>query len=177
MTVVVRTAGEGVAVAEPVWQRIRPLNPGWVVPEFRPLEEIIASSVSGTRFVASLLSLFAAAALGLAALGLFGLLSFGVAQRTREFGIRRALGADVSHVVRIASGRAIRLVAIGLAIGLAGGLSASRAMRSMLYETTAADPLTMIGVSGLLLCCAMLAAWLPARRAASVDPAIALRDG
>jgi putative ABC transport system permease protein len=122
-----------------------------------------------------LLSIFAGVALALAAIGIFGVISYGVAQRTREIGVRVALGADPASVLRIVVGGALGLAGLGVGIGLLGALAGTRVLSGLLFGVTATDPATYAGVAVLLLGVAALASWLPARAATRVDPAIALR--
>jgi ABC-type antimicrobial peptide transport system permease subunit len=122
-----------------------------------------------------LLTVFAAVALALAAVGIFGVISYTVAQRTREIGVRMALGASGGTVLGLMLGRAMRLVALGLALGLALALAVNRSVEGMLYGVDPADPLTLAAVALVLGAVALLACWLPARRATRIDPMVALR--
>ena len=139
------------------------------------LERAVGNSLAPMRLHFVLFALFAGLALGLAALGLYATIAFAVGQRTREIGIRLALGAPRDNVLRLVLGQGLRLVGIGLAIGLVSALLAGRSLSSLLYGISSNDPLTLVGISGLLLLVASLACWLPARRASRVDPIIALR--
>ena len=125
--------------------------------------------------LAALVAAFAAVALFLAALGIYGVLSYSVSQRTREIGVRMALGARAGSVIALVVGQGLRLAALGAALGLVGALVLSRALRSFLYEVSASDPVTYLGVAAVLLAVGLLACLLPARRAARIDPLIALR--
>jgi ABC-type antimicrobial peptide transport system permease subunit len=129
------------------------------------------------RFYTSLLTLFAAVALALSATGIFGVLSYTVAQRSREISIRMALGAPAGRVVRMIVGHAMLLAALGVGAGLVASLVMARVLRSQLFGVTATDPLTIVAVVLVLGLSAAVASWLPARRAATVDPVNALRDG
>jgi ABC-type antimicrobial peptide transport system permease subunit len=122
-----------------------------------------------------LLSSFGLLALALASLGLYGVMSFSVTQRIQEIGIRMALGACSRDVLRLVVGQGIKLIVIGVAIGLAGAFAATRALASMLYAVSPTDPLTFSGIAATLAAVALLACWIPARRATKVDPMIALR--
>jgi ABC-type antimicrobial peptide transport system permease subunit len=124
---------------------------------------------------ALLLSGFGALALLLAALGIFGVLAYWVSRRTREIGVRMALGARIANVLTLVMRQGLVLVAIGMVLGLCGGLALTRLLRGFLYETTTLDPLTFASAPVLLAVVAVLACWLPARRAARVDPMVALR--
>jgi putative ABC transport system permease protein len=135
----------------------------------------MANSTSRTRFIALLLTLFAGLALVLAATGLYGLVAYSVAQRTREIGIRMALGAQSSQVLRLTLRQGMWLVAAGGVVGVAAALALTRLMRSLLYEVSAADPLTFAAVVLLLALAGTLACYIPARRAAKIDPMEALR--
>jgi ABC-type antimicrobial peptide transport system permease subunit len=128
------------------------------------------------RMAASLLALFGAIGLGLAGLGLYGVVAFAVNQRTREIGIRMALGADSAKVIRLVVRESVRLVGIGLAIGIGLALPASMPLARALYGVRPADPVTFGLVAGVLLLTALLASYLPARRAVLVDPLVALRN-
>jgi ABC-type antimicrobial peptide transport system permease subunit len=134
-----------------------------------------AGATAQARFIAVLLALFAATALALAAIGIYGVMSLAVAARTREIGIRVALGADQHRVQRLVVGEGLALVMIGTAFGLAGALMATRVLQSMLFDLAPSDPTTYATIVGLLGIAAVVASWLPARRASRVDPVVALR--
>jgi ABC-type antimicrobial peptide transport system permease subunit len=138
-------------------------------------DALLARVVARPRFNATLLALFAAVALVLAAVGLYGVISYSVAQRTREFGVRMALGATGRAVVGRVVAEGMRRTGLGVAIGLAGALLLSRLMTRLLFGVSATDPLTFAALSTLLGGVALLASWIPARRAARVDPVVALR--
>ena len=140
------------------------------------MREVVRDLSAPQRFSATVLTAFAAGALLLAGVGLFGVLAFGVTQRTREIGVRVALGAARSEVVGLIVKQGMLLVAIGLLIGLAGSLAATRVMRSLLYETDVYDPMTFAIVPALLAIVSLAACYVPARRAAIVDPMVTLRS-
>ena len=147
------------------------------ISEFAPLDQLVAASVARPRFYTTLLAVFAASALLLAAVGLFGVLSYSVLQRSREIGVRLALGARASQVTRMVVGSALRLVGLGLAIGVIGALAAGQVIRSQLFGVQPTDPLTLGAVAAVLVGTALAASYLPARRASSLDPGKVLREG
>jgi predicted permease len=174
-TLLVRAAGSPDALRRPLASLIASLDPQLPAPAIRPMTEETAISLLPARFAATLLGLFGALALLLASVGIFGVLSFLVAQRTRELGVRIALGADHVGLVRLVLRETLRWVAIGSAVGLTlAGLAASAA-GSLLYGVRPLDPASLLGASALLALVALLASALPARRAARVDPMVALR--
>jgi predicted permease len=142
----------------------------------RTMEEWLAASVAQPRFYMLLLAIFAAAALVLAAIGIYGVLAYAVRQRSNEIGIRRALGARGGDVLRMVIGRAMALAAAGLLIGLLASLALTRLLSGFLYGVSATDPLTFAAVALLLVMVALLASAVPAHRAARLDPIVALRE-
>jgi ABC-type antimicrobial peptide transport system permease subunit len=139
------------------------------------MNEVVSRSMVQPRFLAILLATFSGIALFLAAIGIYGVMAYLVAQRTQEIGVRMALGAQQLHVLRLIFGQSFVMLLIGTAIGLAGAFALTRLMSTLLFEVTATDPLTYVSVVGLLTVVALLACYVPARRAAKVDPLIALR--
>jgi ABC-type antimicrobial peptide transport system permease subunit len=137
----------------------------------------VATASAQTRFSAVLLGLFAVVALSLAVMGIYGVLSFAVAQRTSEIGIRMALGAERGRVLALVLRDAAVLAAVGLTIGVGVALALTRVLRTMLFEVTTTDPVTYAGMAAVLAVAVFAASWIPARRAARVDPVIALRKG
>lgn len=174
LRIVARTAGDPASLVGPVRRLVREIDPRQPLAGFATLEELVDGSLSVPRFHATVLGLFAAAALLLAGVGIAGVVSYAVHQRVREIGIRVALGAAPSSVVRWIVGGTMLPVGIGLAVGLAGSLAASRALSSLLYEIGPTDPPTLALTALLLSGVALLACWFPARRAARVDPLEAL---
>jgi predicted permease len=175
LSVVLRVDGDPRGLAAAVVREVRALDPNLPVAEVKTLDDVVSQAVARPRFYLSLLALFAAVALALAAVGIFGVLSYTVAQRRREIGIRMALGAEPAAVLRSVMTGALLLAAGGLALGLLGALALTRAIRSLLFGVSAADPSTFLAVAATLAAAAALASWLPARSATRVDPASALR--
>jgi len=171
----VRTAGEPTAMVSAARRELAGLAPGTPLYDVRPMTERVANAMGYARFSTILLAAFAVVALALAALGTYGVVSFGVAQRTREIGIRVALGATRSSVVGLVVGQGVRLAIAGGVIGLAGALATTRVLRSMLYGVTPSDAITLVSIVGILIAAVIAASWIPARRAASVHPSEALR--
>jgi putative ABC transport system permease protein len=176
MSLVVRTnVADPAAITTTLRKELATLDNTVPLTSVRVFEEYISRSLARPRFNALLLSIFAGTALLLTAIGIYGVMAYSVAQRTNEIGIRIALGAAKSSIFRLVVGQAMALVAISVAIGLAGAFAATRLLNSLLFGVNAWDPLTFVGIVLLVSLVAFLAAWLPARRAAQVDPIIALR--
>jgi putative ABC transport system permease protein len=140
------------------------------------MDEIIARSLADRRFALELLGAFAAVALLLAAVGVYGVMAYSFSQRTHEVGIRIALGAQQMDILRMALGEGLRIVVIGLASGLVGAAIVTRLFRSMLFDVAPADPITFFSVSAILAVVALFACYIPARRATRVDPLVAVRE-
>jgi len=175
VTLVVRTAGPPSSAAPSVRQVVREIDPDQPVANVRTLDDVMAASVSQPRFRTLLLGVFAAIALTLAGIGVYGLLAHGVAQRLNEFGVRMALGASAADVVHLVLRQGITLAVVGLGIGLLSAVAVVRALNTVLYEISPWDPLAWIVSATTLLGVSLLASWLPAKRALRVDPVIALR--
>lgn len=175
MDLTVRTTDEPFSLAAGVREAVREIDPNLPVSDFRTVEQVVAESVSQPRFYMMLLTLFAAVALTLAAVGIFGVISFTVTQRTREIGMRMALGADARTVLGMVVRGGMRMVLVGLAIGLVLTFTLTRLVKGMLFGVAPTDPLTLLGVVLVLGGVALLACWLPARRATRIDPMVALR--
>jgi putative ABC transport system permease protein len=176
MTLLVRTSGEPASVASAARREVWEVDRGIAIGAVRTMEEVLEEAVVQPRFYMLLLVIFAVAALGLGAVGIYGLMSYSVTQRTHEIGVRVALGASPADVLRLVVRRGMALTFAGVAIGLAGALGLSWLMRSLLFGVSAADPATFAGVGLLLPAVALLACYIPARRAARVDPLVALRQ-
>jgi len=175
-SLIVRSSLAPGAVAAALRDRIAAYDPQLLVQRIRPMEEVVSGALSRPRFNLLLVGSFAVLGLALAAVGIYGVVSFLVAQRTREIGIRMALGARASHVRRLVIAEGMAPVLIGSAAGIAGGLLATRAIRGLLFGVTPLDPLSLAAAPGILAVIALLACYLPARRATRVDPLVALRD-
>ncbi len=175
MSFVVRVEGEPVALVPAVRSAVAALDPDLPIADVRPMEQMVATVMARPRFVSSLVALFAGLSLLLAGVGLYGVIAYMAQQRTREIGIRMALGARPADVLRLVVGRGMLLSLAGVGLGLLGAWAVTRVMGSLLFEVSATDPLTFGALALLVLGVAMLATWLPARRATRVDPLVALR--
>ena len=176
MALMVRTAGDPAAATALIRREVNALDRDVPLSDVQTLQEVVAEAMSGTMALGTLLTIFSLVALVLSAVGLFGLISFSVVQRLREIGIHMALGASASDVVRSISAQGLRLTMAGVGVGLVASLGLTRVMTTALFEVDPVDPLTYGGFALFLLAVAMLAAYLPARRATRVDPAVVLRE-
>jgi predicted permease len=174
--VLVRTAVEPLSLAAAVRAQVAALNKDQAVFKVRAMEQTVAQSVAPRRFSMLLLMVFAVVALGLACLGIYGLMSYTVAQSTREIGVRMALGAQVRDVLKLVIGRGMKLALVGVALGLVAALALTRMMKTLLFGINATDPVTFAAIALLLIAVALLACFVPARRATKVDPLLALRQ-
>ena len=175
MTFVVRTAGDAAAVMQAAKTVVWAIDPTLPFYDTVTVEQLVAVSLAPRRFSLVLLGAFAVIALVLAVVGLYGVISFSAAQRTREIGVRMALGARFADIRRLVVFEGLWLAVTGIAMGLAAALIATRFLESLLFGVTPTDPITLGLVAVLLLGVALLASYLPARRAARVDPLTALR--
>jgi putative ABC transport system permease protein len=176
MTLYVRATGSPAALVTQVRREIQGLEPNLPVPNIQTMADTIGTSLYAPRMGAMLLTAFGGLALLLASLGVYGVLAFSISRRTREIGIRMALGADRGRVFALVIREGMWLVGIGLAIGLAGGLYAAESIKRFLFDVSARDLATFVTVPWVLTAVALLACYLPARRAMRVDPMVALRD-
>jgi putative ABC transport system permease protein len=175
ITLVVRSDGNPTALAAPLRDVVRSIDPEQPVANVRTLEDVLASSVSQPRFRTFLLGFFALIALTLAAIGVYGLLAHGVAQRANEFGLRMALGASPGIVLALVLRQGLTLALAGVGIGLLASVAAVRALHTVLFEITPWDPVAWLVSAVTLVAVSLLASWVPARRALRVDPVVALR--
>ncbi len=171
---VVRSSNDS-AMEGSIRNAVRELDPSLPVYNMSSMNEVVSKSMVQPRFLALLLATFSGIALFLAAIGIYGVMAYLVTQRTQEIGVRMALGARPLHVLRLIFGQSLGMLLIGVVVGLAGAFALTRLMRTLLFEVTATDPVTYVSVIGLLIFVALLACYIPARRAAKVDPLIALR--
>ena len=168
--------GDPAALAGAVRRIVASVDPEQPVAAVRTMDEILDLNVAYRARQMTLLGAFAGLALLLASIGLYGVLSYAVTQRSREIGLRMALGATARGVLGMVVGRGLALTGAGLAIGLALAAIGTRSLKTMLYGVDAVDPATFAGVSALLCAIAVLACWVPARRASRVDPIVVLRE-
>jgi putative ABC transport system permease protein len=173
--VVIRSSGDPLALTASVREAVREVDRDLPIANIRSMDQIMSSMSGDARFRTLLLGVFAAVALLLAAIGIYGVISYSVAQRAREIGIRIAIGAQNRDVLRLVVGQGMKLALIGVGVGIAGALAFTRVLSGLLFNVSATDPLTFVGVSTLLALVALLACYVPARRAMNVDPMVALR--
>lgn len=175
MTLVVKTEGDPLALAAPIRALVRSMDPSLPVASVRPMTEVVNDSIATTRLTGLLLGLFSGLALALAAIGIYAVLSYLVSTRTQEIGIRMAMGARSRDVLGLVMGRGLALAGAGLVLGLASSFVLTRWMSSFLYGVAATDPTTFAAVAAVLGLVALVASYLPGRRASRVDPIVALR--
>jgi putative ABC transport system permease protein len=175
MTLVIRTRGEATNIAGAAGTVIHTLDPQQPISEITTMERLLAKSIARSRFNTVLLAVFALVALALAAVGTYGVMSYSVTQRTHEIGIRMALGAGAFDVLQLVLRRGVALAVVGVLIGLAGAFGLTRLMTSLLFEVKPTDAFTFAAVPLSLVVIALVACWIPARRATKVDPLVALR--
>ena len=173
--VLIRTSADPLSLATPVREQVIAIDPDQPLYNLHTMEELIEVSMSGRRLNLVLLALFALTALLLAAVGIYGVVSYSVTQRTHEIGIRIALGAQASDVMKLIVTRGMTPVVFGMAAGIVGALALTRVMSTLLFGVSANDPLTFAAIAALLAVVALMACYIPARRATSLDPMIALR--
>jgi ABC-type antimicrobial peptide transport system permease subunit len=173
---VVRASNTGAGLVERIRAEMHALDPGQPISRFRSMEEIKAAQFQAERFQMTLLVLLAAIGLLLAAAGIYGLIAYSVSQRTREFGIRIALGARPAGILRSIVAQGALLALTGVVIGIAAAVAGARMIQSFLFDVSTKDPLTFAAVGGLLILVAIVASFMPALRAVRLNPVAALRD-
>jgi putative ABC transport system permease protein len=174
MGLVIRTAGDPAAFAATLRREVQAIDKDQPIYSVRTLDDVVANSLGTRRVSMQLFSVFAAAALLLAALGIYGVMAYSVTQRTQEIGIRMALGAQKSDVIGLVIRQGMVLTVIGVVVGIVGAFALTRLLANLLFGVEATDPLTFVAIPLLLLFVALIACYLPARRAARLDPKIAL---
>jgi putative ABC transport system permease protein len=175
MSLLVRTQGNPLDQAPTIRARIWALDPSVPLDKTYLLEDKVAEATTSPRFTMLLVGLFAVLGLALAAIGIYGVMSYAVTERTREIGIRRALGADEAGIVRMILRQGVKLAAMGMASGIIMAVWTAGLFRALLFRVSATDPLTLAGVASLLMGVALVACYIPARRATRIDPLVALR--
>ena len=175
MTLMVRSDSDPTRLAAAVREQIAGLDPELPVSDVRLLEDVVASSLNQPRFTMILLGLFAAVALALSAVGIYGVLAQWVGQRTHEIGIRMALGAESGRILRLVVGQGMSLALVGLGLGTVGALAVTPWLNRLLFGVRPRDPVTFVGMGLVLAAIALAACYVPARRATRVDPMVALR--
>jgi putative ABC transport system permease protein len=175
VNLVIRTQGDPLSLVGGVRKEVNALDPDQPIAAIRPMTEWVAMSAAGARYRTTLLGLFALLAMILAATGIYGVMSYSVAQRTQEIGVRMALGARPLDVLKLVVRQGMMLALIGVIVGLAGALALTRVMSSLLFGVTERDPITFVAVAALLIVVAFISCFVPAHRATRVDPLIALR--
>jgi len=175
MSLVVNTVADPSSLSSVVLAEIHKLDKNLPLPEAEPMTAVYSASIAARRFNTLLLSIFAGIATILAAIGIYGVISYLVTRRTHEIGVRMALGAEARNILALIVGRGLLLAVFGVTIGLAGALAVTRVLAKMLYGVTTTDPTTFVGVSALLIGIVLVACYVPARRAMRVDPMVALR--
>jgi putative ABC transport system permease protein len=175
MNLVIRAPDIGEQVVPAVRKELAELDSRLALAEIKTMDRLISERRSPQATIMWMLVIFGAAALSMAAVGMFAVMAYAVTQRTHEIGVRMALGAQSTDVLKLILGRGVRLTAVGLGIGLAGAFALTRFMRNLLYDVSPGDPLTFLAVAVILTGFALMACYIPARRATSVDPLIALR--
>jgi ABC-type antimicrobial peptide transport system permease subunit len=174
--VVLRTDGDPAMVMGPVRRAVTQLNPNIVIYAVSTMNEVVAHTLAARSTFMILLAVFAALALVLACIGIYGVIAYLVGQRTHEIGVRMSLGAERRHILLLIMGQGLRMATAGVVVGLLLAFSLTRLMSSQLFGVSNHDPLTFVAVSLVLIAVAMIACWLPARRAMRVDPTVALRS-
>ena len=175
-SLIVRTKGDPASLEKVLREKVRAVDPDQGIARMEPLQQMVSDSIARPGFEAVVLTAFGVIALGLACIGLYGLIAFSVAQRIREIGIRVALGASKARIFRMILGDGFRMTLTGVLLGLAGVISATRFLRSLLFEISPLDPATLVCVISILVVVSAVACYIPALRATNADPASTLRE-
>jgi putative ABC transport system permease protein len=176
MNLLVRSTSDPLRLVPAVRRQVLAVDADQPIYNIKTMENVFSESIAAPNVITSLLGIFAAVALILAAIGVYSVMSYSVAQRTHELGVRMALGAQHQHVLRMILGNGLKLVLIGVGIGVTAAFAVTRVISNLLFGVTATDPPIFVGVPVLLIVVAILASYLPARRALKVDPIVALRE-
>jgi ABC-type antimicrobial peptide transport system permease subunit len=176
LSVVLKTRTDPAAMAPQLRREIRAIDPDQALYDVMPVTAAVARSVWMPGFFTSLMRAFALIAAAIAAVGIYGVTAYSVSRRTRELGVRMALGAERPEITRMVIRQSMAIVAIGIVVGLVLAVGQGKALESMLYEISGTDPMTFVTVVAMIVAVSLLAAWLPARRATGLDPVRALRD-
>jgi putative ABC transport system permease protein len=175
MSLVIRTTLPPATLSNAVIAAVHSIDPEQPVGAIEPMDKVLAESISRSRFTMLLLAVFASLAIALAGIGLYGVISYSVTQRTQEIGLRMALGAERHDVLRLVLNQGLHLIAAGLVVGLLGSLVLTRLIETLLFQLSPTDPMTFLAVASLLTAIALAATLIPALRATKVDPMVALR--
>jgi putative ABC transport system permease protein len=175
MGLVIRTTTGPLNLANTIRQAVWSIDGNIPISNVQTMDQILVTNVAEQRFNAALLGAFALLALGLSAAGIYSVISYSVSRRTHEIGLRMALGAEGSDVLRLMLRQGMKLASIGVVVGLGASVLFTRWLGSLLFEVSATDPLTLVSIALLLSAVALLACWIPARRASRLDPMVALR--
>jgi putative ABC transport system permease protein len=176
MVLAVRSSMEPTVLVSAIRAELRAMNPDLPIYNIKTVDALVDESVAPRRFALTLIGVFAALALLVASIGIYGVISYSVTERTQEFGLRMALGAMRGDVLRIVLGRGLRMVGIGIAVGTLGALAVTRVLAGYLFGVTDHDPATFMTVAGISVLVALVACVVPALRATRVDPMVALRN-
>jgi len=175
MTIVVRSGGDPTILADAARNTLRQIDNSILLTSVQTMDDVVADTVSGSRFRVTLILIFGSVALVLAAVGVAGVVGYSISQRIPEIGIRMALGAQTTSIYRLVMSQGAKLVGLGIVFGVAGSVAITRVISGLLFEVSALDPVAFLGAGTLMAVIALVAVWIPARRAIRVDPVEVLR--
>jgi len=175
MTIAIRTEGDPAQVTDVVRNTLRQIDSNILMTSVRTMDAVVAASVSGSRFRVTLILIFGSVALVLAAVGVAGVVGYAISQRIPEIGLRMALGAQTKNIYMMVMSQGAKLIGLGIALGIAGALAITRVVSGLLFEVSTLDPVAFVGAGVLMAVIALVAVWVPARRAIKVDPVEVLR--